>query len=151
MTKIEACGRANITLVAMVSLLLVGCARPRNVDLYPPEAGRLPEPTGTCIYVRTIQDFRVEDAFSLLVRTRGTGWQYKVELNSRCTPLPFVQAVGWTSQHGRVCDSRHDAVVVRGDRCSIGRITAIEEKPPIAEAATPVVPAALAPAQDEAP
>lgn len=125
--RIGMCAGAKMVAVTIAALVVVGCARPRNADLYPAEAKRLPEPTGTCIYVRSIQDFRAENASSLLVRTRASGWQYKVELNGRCTPLPFAQVVGWTSQQGRICDSRHDAVLVRGERCSIGRITAIEE------------------------
>ena len=105
-----------------------GCLA-RNADQYPAAEKRLPEPTGTCIFVRTIQDFRAENAFSLLVRTRATGWQYRVELDRRCVQLPFAQALGWTSQQGRVCDYRHDAVLVRDDRCSIGRITALQPVP----------------------
>jgi hypothetical protein len=140
MVKMESWRRAGAALTATV-VLLAGCASPRNAELYPAEEKRLPKPTGTCIYVRTIQDFRVEDAFSLLVRTRATGWQYKVELNRRCTQLPFAQAVGWTSQQGRVCDYRHDAVLVRGDRCGIGRITTIEEESGGEEGAPSVGPA----------
>lgn len=122
-------GITRALVAVSVAAVFAGCAGARNSDKYPEQEKRLPEPTGTCIFVRTIQDFRVENPFSLLVRTRATGWQYRVELDRRCTQLPFAQAVGWTSQQGRVCDYRHDAVLVRGDRCSIGRITELKAQP----------------------
>lgn len=99
---------------------LAGCAATGARDPYPQR--NLPVPSGICLPTATIRDFRGTSTTELLVRTGNEDWQYRVVLDRPCRALISAQRIGWTSQEGLICDYRHDAILVAGERCAIGRI-----------------------------
>ena len=82
----------------------------------------LPAPSGICLQSALIRDFRASSPTELRVRTGAEGWQYSIILDRPCGDLVTADRIGWTSQRGLVCDYRHDAILVNGERCAIGRI-----------------------------
>ena len=105
---------------AILLLVVAGCAATGPRDRFPQR--NLPEPSGICFPTAAIRDFRAVSSSELNVRTGNENWQYRVVLDRPCNELVTAQRIGWTSQKGLVCDYRHDAILVAGDRCAIGRI-----------------------------
>ncbi len=101
-------------------VLLTGCST-RATNRRQPQVV-LPVPSGQCIRTAMIKDYRTSGQQEIRVRTATSGWQYRVILDRKCALLPVVRTIGWTSQQGRLCDYRHDAILVGGERCAIGRI-----------------------------
>lgn len=116
-------GRAAVAGVA----LLAACA---GRDATGERRARLPEPTGTCIFINTIADWKAVDSSTLRVRTRARGWQYEIELVRRCPDIRFAEAAVWQGSGNRICDYRNDAILVRQDRCAIGAIRRLAEPTP---------------------
>lgn len=92
---------------------------------------KLPSPTGKCIFLDTINDWKAVDPYHILVRTRATGWQWKVTLTRRCANILYANALAWDTVDTRVCDSRADAITVPRDRCPIGSIEPYDEPPEV--------------------
>lgn len=92
---------------------------------------KLPSPTGKCIFLDTINDWKAVDPYHILVRTRATGWQWKVTLTRRCSNILYANTLAWDTIDTRVCDSRADAVTVPRDRCPIGSIEPYDEPPKV--------------------
>ncbi|MDG1402125.1 MAG: DUF6491 family protein [Candidatus Binatia bacterium] len=113
-------GRISVWLWCLVLLAIAGCATPRNLVRRPQL--ELPQPTGQCIATAKIRDFRAKGVKELRVRTEENDWQYLLVLDRECPNLADAQRIGWTSQRGKICDYRHDAILVDGERCAIGRI-----------------------------
>lgn len=114
-----------LTVVALFS----GCAASSNQSPAAPKG--LPPPTGKCIFVDTINDWKAVDPYHLLVRTRATGWQWKITLDRRCSDILYANALKWDTLDTRVCDSRADAITVARDRCTIGSIEPYDEPPKV--------------------
>jgi hypothetical protein len=96
---------------------------------------RFPNPTGNCIFLRTIQDWKAVDPYRILVRTRVQGWQWEVLLDRRCSDILYANALKWDTPDTRVCDYRRDAITVPKSRCIITAIRpyAAGEEPAKAE------------------
>ncbi len=120
--------------LACALLLLSGCAARRSDDPATtgdqPPSGQ-PTPTGKCIFLDTINDWKAVDPYHLLVRTRATGWQWEVTLDRRCSEILYASALAWDTPDGRVCDYRADAITVPRTRCSIGSIEAYVAPPEV--------------------
>lgn len=95
-----------------------------------PQAG-FPPPTGKCIFLATINDWKAVDPYHLLVRTRATGWQWEITLDRRCSEILYANALEWNTIDTRVCDSRSDSIIVPRNRCTIGSIRPHEEPPKV--------------------
>jgi hypothetical protein len=80
-----------------------------------------------------IRDFRATSNTELNVRTGNEDWQYRILLDRPCNELVTAQRIGWTSQKGLICDYRHDAILVAGERCAVGRIEDYKDFPVEAE------------------
>ncbi|MBM4269253.1 MAG: hypothetical protein FJ144_22040 [Deltaproteobacteria bacterium] len=85
-----------------------------------------PTPSGQCIFLRTIEDWKAPDPYRILVRTKVSGWQWEVLLDRRCSDLFYANALKWDTPDTRVCDYRRDAITVPGDRCIITAIRPYE-------------------------
>ena len=103
---------AEILAAAVVLAAVTGCAAQkaahsaaREEDAPP---ARLASPTGKCIFLDTINDWKAVDPYHLLVRTRATGWQWRVTLDRRCSEMLYANALTWDTIDTRVCDSRRD-------------------------------------------
>lgn len=94
--------------------------------------GKFPVPSGQCIFLRTIQDWKAADPYRILVRTKVSGWQWEVLLDRRCSDLLYANALAWDTPDSRVCDYRRDAITVPGDRCIITAIRPYEAPEPAA-------------------
>jgi len=115
---------------AVVILLVVGlagCVATGPRERFPQR--ELPEPSGICLPTASIRDFRATSSSELNVRTGTEDWQYRVVLDRPCSELVTAQRIGWTSQQGLICDYRHDAILVAGERCAIGRIEEYNDGP----------------------
>ena len=86
---------------------------------------RLPSSTGECVFVRSLQDWRAIDRYSLVIYAPSRNHPYKVELTRSCPDLRFAETIAFTAPDGRLCDYRREAVIVGHHRCPIGRIEAI--------------------------
>ena len=122
--------RAATVLFAL--LLLEGCSAGRGPSRSPTASpdeppSRLPTPTGKCIFLDTINDWKAVDPYQLLLRTRASGWQWEITLDRRCSDILFADALRWDTPDTRVCAYRTDAIVVRRDRCRIGSIQPYQE------------------------
>jgi hypothetical protein len=122
----------RVAALALLGALGAGCAASATAPGEPagdrPPSG-FPVPTGTCIFLDTIEDWKAVDPYHLLVRTRATGWQWAITLDRRCSDILFANALAWDTPDSRVCDYRADAITVPGDRCSIGSIQPYEDPP----------------------
>jgi hypothetical protein len=126
-------GKKVGSLCLIGAIFLTGCAsRTKGGRLAQVE---LPVATGRCLPTATIQDFRATSTTELRVRTGEKGWQYRIVLDRECRQLPVASRIGWTSQRGFICDYRHDAILVDGERCAIGRIEDYDAHP--SEGASP--------------
>lgn len=130
--------RAERLAAAVVLAVVAGCAAQKSAG---PDAGgadapprRLASPTGKCIFLDTINDWKAVDPYHLLVRTRATGWQWRVTLDRRCSEILYANALKWDTIDTRVCDSRADAIVVPRNRCPIGSIEPYEQPPEVQKA-----------------
>ncbi len=110
---------------------LAGCAAPRAPARFAQR--NLPVPSGICLPTAAIRDFRATSNTELNVRTGKEDWQYRVLLDRPCNELVTAQRIGWTSQKGLICDYRHDAILVAGERCAVGRIEDYKDGPVEAE------------------
>ena len=106
---------------------LTGCIATGPRERFPQR--NLPEPSGICLPTAAIRDFRATSSSELNVRTGNEGWQYRVVLDRPCNEMVTAQRIGWTSQKGLICDYRHDAILVAGERCAIGRIEDYKDGP----------------------
>lgn len=129
---------AEILAAAVVLAAVTGCAAQKaaHSDAGEEDAppARLASPTGKCIFLDTINDWKAVDPYHLLVRTRATGWQWRVTLDRRCSEMLYANALTWDTIDTRVCDSRADAIVVPRNRCPIGSIEPYEQPPPVRKA-----------------
>lgn len=132
---------ADLICVLTLAATLAGCAASVSSPSSSSDAGaaasedapeaRLPAPTGKCIFIDTINDWKAVDPFHILVRTRATGWQWKITLTRRCSNILYANALKWDTIDTRVCDSRADAITVPRDRCPIGSIEPYSEPPKV--------------------
>ena len=127
-------GERRVTTLTAGLLLLVGLA---GCAANGPRARfaqrNLPEPSGICLPTAAIRDFRATSNTELNVRTGNEDWQYRILLDRPCNELVTAQRIGWTSQKGLICDYRHDAILVAGERCAVGRIEDYKDFPVEAE------------------
>jgi hypothetical protein len=88
-----------------------------------PPQSLTPDPTASkshnCLPIHAIQDWRAIDPSHLLVTTGVRGWTHAIELNRRCPGLQFAERIRWDGTNERICGDGNDAVIVRGDRCTI--------------------------------
>ncbi len=88
---------------------------------------RLPKMTNDCIFFRTIYDWKAIDHYSLIVWFNNRHHAVHVELDTRCSSLPFEHTIAFTdNMDGRLCAFGGDSIIVGGplnQRCTIGAIT----------------------------
>jgi hypothetical protein len=120
----SSCAQRATKPVAQPAAASTGAAEAKDGDTPP---GKFPTPSGQCIFLRTINDWKAADPYRILVRTKVSGWQWEVLLDRRCSDLFYANALKWDTPDSRVCDYRRDAITVPRDRCIITAIRPYEE------------------------
>lgn len=108
---------AGAALLASVS----GCVRKQAPADTRPE--KLPKLTLDCIFIKSIDDWKVLDAYNLVIYAPARTAAYHLELVTYCRPLQFANRIGIASRlDGRLCAFGGDALLAGDQRCTIGAI-----------------------------
>ncbi len=84
---------------------------------------KLPKATQKCVFMRTLYNWKPVDRYSLIAWINNSKHAVLIELDQPCFSLPFAETIAFTSNaDGRLCSWGGDAVIVDGDRCTIGAI-----------------------------
>ena len=117
--------RLRLTSIVAIALLvmLVACS-PRRPNA--PEDTRREKYsplTLDCIFIQTIDSWKYLDPYHVIIYAPTRSNAYLLELGDYCQVFEHAEVIGISShQNGRLCGRDQDALLVRGQRCSISTI-----------------------------
>lgn len=120
----------RLAVPALVTLALAGCTQPaqppRTAAAAPAAKG--PEASIPFASFGTIRNYRVESNRVVFLEGLNRRW-YRAELLAPCFDLPFTEAIGIETRPDNQFD-RFSTLLVRGQRCPLTSLTAVEGEPP---------------------
>ncbi len=103
--------------------------RPATTEQHRPPArpSRLPRPEGHCLSIRTIDEWRAVDDYTIELRARPT--RYIVRLAQRCHSVTTAERLSFETPDEWLCDQRSDAVATGRENCPVATIEPARKAP----------------------